>query len=243
MSDISLLLQRGWENIWKDKTIWLFSALILIDPLVHLVFPIQKIVDLPSSLLSLAVSFASFFLTFISFTGVSYVAYCIAIGNPVNLQTAFQIAKKIFWRVVALTFLLFLFFAPCLCLVFILSFKKPPQIVDFSHNISFTLFPLSIFAAMWYFLLTETIANDSGIRKSMKTAWAVFTHNFSVLAIIGVILAGALYATNISISIITMLVQNNFDFTALSKLDFISPYLSFTGNNLYSLITAIAGAV
>ena len=108
MSDISLLLKHGWENIWKDKTLWLFSALVLVEPLFLLVFPNQKNTELPSSFLVLAENFIFLSLVFISNMGTTYVAYCIMAGNPVNIQTTFQAVRKFFWRVVASAFFLFL---------------------------------------------------------------------------------------------------------------------------------------
>lgn len=243
MSEISSLLQHGWKNIWKDKILWVFSSLVLIDPVIRLVVPIQRNVDLTSSLFNLLESLAAIYFMFMSYAGVSFIAYCISIGKPVDIQTAFQAATKLFWRVIALTFLLFLFIAPCLFVVFIFSFKQPPQIADFAHNFFFMSIPLSIFAAMWYFIITETIANNSKIGKSLKTAWTVFTDNFVSLAIIGLVLAFASYTTNVSISTVTMLSQNSFDITAFSKLDFISPHLSLTDNNFYKLATTTAQAI
>jgi hypothetical protein len=240
MSEISSLFQRAWENIWKNRVLWLFSSLVLIDPLLRLVIPIQKSNDLTSSLLKLVIGFASIYFMFMSYAGVSFVAYCIAIGKPIDFQTAFQSAGTLFWRIIGLTFLLFVFVAPFLCSVFVLTFKQPPQITDFAHNFFFAAIPLSIFAAMWYFPITEMIVNGSKIGNSLKTAWTVFTHNFVKLAIIGLLTGGVFYVINLFVSMATVLVQNSFDFSALKALDFISPHLSFTGNNYYSLITTMA---
>jgi hypothetical protein len=189
MLDISSLLQDGWKNIWKNKILWGFSFLILIEPLIRLVVPVQQSVDLLSSLFNIFVSLASLYLIVMSFAGVSFITYCVAIGKPVDAQIAYQASKALFWRFVTLTFVLVLFIAPCLCSVFIFSYKQPLQIVDLAHNFFFTSIPLSIFAAIWYFVATETIANGSKIGKSLKAAWTVFTYNFSSLAIIGVLLA------------------------------------------------------
>lgn len=243
MLDISSLLQDGWKNIWKNKILWVFSVLTLIEPLIRLVFPIQKSVDLLSALFNIIMGFAPFYFRVISFAGVSYINYCIAIDKEVNFQTAYQASKTLFWRIVTLIFVLFLFSAPCYFTVFIISYKEPFQIVDFTHNFFFTLIPLSIFDAMWYFVITETIANGSKIGKSLKTAWTVFTYNFASLAIIGALLVIVFYIMNISIGVIIMLTQTSFDFTSLSKLDFISPYLSFPNNNFYKLASAVAQTI
>ena len=79
MSDVSLLLKRGWENIWKEKLLWLFGGLLLLEPLVQFI-PIQNSTGLTLSFLRLVKSFISLLLTTSSYTGVTYIAYCIAIG-------------------------------------------------------------------------------------------------------------------------------------------------------------------
>lgn len=243
MSDVFSLLRNGWENISKNKILWGFSFLVLIEPVIRLVIPYQRSSDLPILLVNLAVSITSFYLLFISDAGISYISYCIAIGEPVNAQIAYQASKKLFWRVVGLTFVLLLIVSPCVCTVFLLSFKQPPQIADFAHSFFFTLTPLSAFSAVMYFAITETIVNDSKIGKSLKAAWVVFTYHFLSLAIIGLLLAIVSYMISVSIGSTILLVQNDFDFVSLSKLDFISPQLSFTDNNFYKLAIAVFSTI
>ena len=241
-SEITSLLQHGWKNLWKNRAIWLFSSLTLIEPLIRLVVPIQKITDLPSSLLNLVVSLASVYFTFMSIAGVSFVAHCIATGWIVDFRTAFEESKDLFWRVVAFSFLLLIFIAPFACIV-AFSLWEFLQIKDIYHNLFFASIPLSVFAAMGYFPITETITSNSKIGKSLKAAWTVFTYHFFDLAITGLLLMVGLRAIIISISLASMLIQNNFDVSAFGKLDFISPQLSFPNNNLYKLIIAIPQAI
>lgn len=239
MSEISSLLRIGWGNIWKNKILWGFSFLVLLEPAISFFIPIQKSIDLPSSLFNLAVSIISLYLFFISSAGSSFVSYCIATGEPVNVQTAYRASKKLFWRVVALNLVLFLIISPYIFTVFALSFKQTAQIANFAHNFFFTLIPLSVFAALLDFAITDTIANNSKIGKSLKAAWTVFRHHFVSLATIGLLLTIISYIGNVSIGATIMITQNGFDFASLSKLDFISPPLSFTDDNFYKL--AIAG--
>jgi len=239
-SEIISLLQHGWKNLWKNKVLWLFSSLVLIEPFLRLLYPIPRNTNLASSLLNLVISIASVYFMYMSLAGISFVAYCVTIGKPIDLESAFQNSTNLFWRVVGISFLFVLIIAPCLFTVFIVSYKEPFQIVDLAHNFFFLLTPLSVFAAMVYFSITEIIANNSKIGKSLRIAWTIFTYNFISLAIIGFVLAIASYMTNISISAVTMLAQNNFDFAVLSKLDLISPHLSVTDNNVYKLVSAIA---
>jgi hypothetical protein len=239
-SQISSLLKHGWENLWKNKILWIFSALVLIDPLLRLISPIPPDRGLLSSLLYLILSVASIYFMFVSYGGVSFVGYRIAIRDSVDYETTFQNATKLFWRVVGISFFLALVMTPCLFTVFIVTYEEPFEIVDLAHNFFLTSIPLSIFVAIWYFSITETITNNSKVGESIHTAWAVFTHNFISLAVIGFILAIASYVTNISISAVTMLAQNSFDFAVLSKLDLISPHLSVTNDNVYKLASMSA---
>ena len=92
---------------------------------------------------------------------------------------------------------------------------------------------------MWYFPIIATIANGSKIGESLKTAWTIFSRNFVSLAITGLLLIILLRVMGISISMVMMLVQNDFDVSVLSKLDFLAPHLSFPNNNFYNLVTAM----
>jgi hypothetical protein len=243
MTDISSFFQLGWKNLWKEKLLWLFSGLVLIDPLLRFLIPTQTSNNFLLSLLNLVVSFVFLVVTFISYTGTTYVAYSIAAGNPVSIQETFQVAKKFFWRTFSSTclFSLFfiLFFVLCFLSIFIFYFKRSPQSSDFSYFFFFISMFFSIFAAPWYFLLAEIVVNDSKIGKSMENAWNLFIENFAVLAVIGIILSIMLYAINVTLGVTTLLIQNDFDFSALSKFNFIAPQLFFLNNNLYRLESTI----
>ena len=237
--EITLLLQQGWANLWKNKILWVFSSLVLIDPLIRLFVPIPKYDNLPSALSYLALNLFFAYLSFMSSIGILVVAYCIAIGKPIDIKTAFQSSTNIFWRVLGVIFLLFIIVSPCWVTAFIVSYKQPFQIADLAHNFFFLTILLSIFIAVSYFPVTEMIANDSKIGKSLKVAWRVFTHNFLVLASIGLGLTLTSYITSTIISMVTMLAQNSFDFAVLSKLDFISPQLTITNSNLFKLVSTV----
>jgi hypothetical protein len=241
-SEISSLLKRGWNNLWKNRILWLFSGLALIASILRLIIPNQKSDDLPSSFLNFMISLTSFYFTVIGDAGTSFVAYCIAIGNPVDFETAFQASRRLFWRIVGLTFLLLLLVAPFAC-VLVFAFWRFMQIKDIPHDIYLAAIPLSIFSALWSFTITEMIANNSRIGTSLKTAWTVFTDNFVKLAAIGLLLIGVSRVVDLSIGMATMLVQNNFDVSALSKLDFIYPQLSFPDSSFFRLMTVISQMV
>jgi hypothetical protein len=239
-AEITSFLQRGWQNLWKNKVLWLFSSFTLLSSMINLVLRNQINADLEYFPLYLAVTPVTLYFTYLGCAGVSFVAYHSAVGNLVNFSHAFQTSKKLFWRVVAFSLLPFLVLAPCACvLVFAFSSWETQRIENISKIFFLTSFPFSIISAMGYFPITETIANSSKFGKSLRTAWTVFTANFVHLAIIGLLLTGAVYLINLVISIVMMLVQSGFDMSALSKLNFFNPALSFLDNRIYSLIFVI----
>lgn len=239
MADIFSFLKTGWENIWKNKSLWGFGFLMLIEPIIHIFVPYQTSTELFSSLRSFVISLLSLYLSIWSMAGVSFISYRSAIGETVSLKAAYQSSKHIFWRVVGLMFALLLILSPFMCAVFIYSFKDPPQVTDFAHNFVVISMPLSALSAIFYFSLAEIIINDSKIGKSVKSAWIVFTRHFAVLIAIGLLLAITSYLTNIIFGAGLMVAQNNLDILSLKQFDFFSPYLSFTDNNFYTLANTI----
>lgn len=242
-SEISSLFQHGWKNLWKNRILWLFSSLILIYPLLHLIFPTQKSDNLALSLLNLALSLAAIYFTFTSLVGVSFVAYCIAIGNPVDWDTAFLESQYMLGRIVILSFVvLCMLIIPFGCIL-IFFFWQFLNIKNITHAIFLAATPLSIFSAVLYFAITEAIKNNATIRKSLRAAWTVFTQHFISLAIVGILLIIGYQMINIAVSMAVQLVENNFDVSVLGKLDFLTPVLSFPNNNLYNLIITIPQAI
>ncbi len=169
-SEITLLLQQGWANLWKNKILWVFSSLVLIDPLIRLWVPIPKYDDLPSALSYLALTLVFAYLSVLSYVGILFVAYCIAIGKPVGIKTAFQSSTNIFWRVVGAIFLLFIIVSPCWLTAYIVSYKQPFQLADLAHSFFFLTILLSIFVALFYFPTTEIIANDFKDRQKFESS-------------------------------------------------------------------------
>jgi hypothetical protein len=239
MSDISLFFRRGWENLWKEKILWLFSSLVLIDPLVRFVIPIRSNNNPLLSLLNFVISLIFLALMLVSYTGTTYVAYSITVGNPINIQETFQVGRKFFWRVIASScsyFLFFIiFFVLCLSPVFIFYFKRPPQFSDFSRYYFYISIFLSVFTASWHFLLAEVVVKDSRIGKSLENAWDLFIENFAVLAVIGITLSIMTQVVNVAVTTVTILIHYDFDFSALTQFNLIVPQLSFMDSKLYLL--------
>ena len=239
MADISSFLKTGWENIWKNKFLWGFSFLILIEPIARIFIPYQTNTDLFTSLLSLVISLVFLYLSILSLAGVSFISWRVAVGELVSLKVAYQASKHISPRIAGLIFSLFLILSPFICAVFIYSFKYPPQVTDFAHNFLLISIPLSAFSAIFYFSLAEIIIHDSKVGKSLKAAWTVFSRHFGVLIFIGLLLAITSYLINVIFGAGLMVAQNNLNILSLKRFDFFSPNLSFANNNFYILASTI----
>jgi hypothetical protein len=96
--------------------------------------------------------------------------------------------------------------------------------------------PLSIFTAWFYFLFAEIIINGFGIRKSLKNATSVFVAHFGAMALQGIIIWGTGQIISIILGMTAMLIQSNFNVTALSTLNYVHPSASFSHNNLYRFV-------
>jgi hypothetical protein len=240
-SELAFLLKSGWDNLWKNRIIWLFSSLVLIEPLLRFFLPLQRYEKLFLSFLNLVISWASLYFMFLSIAGVSFVAYCVATETSVDVKAAFQASHKLFWRSIALWFLVALAIVP-LTLIIASALWNLLLIKNLSHNYFYAAIPISVFAAMLCFPITEVIANNSSIGKSLKSSWIIFTHNFFNLSIVGFLLLIGLRVTALFISIVIFLFQNNFDISVINKFDFISPELSFP-QNMMKLVVAIPNVI
>ena len=222
--------------------IWLFSFIPFIDPLLSLYDPLPEMTDLVSASINLAAALAVFYLLLLGTVGVSFIAYCSAIEKQVDLETAFRASQTLLWRFLAISFLLLVSVAP---VVGILAFSlwQFLGIRDVDRTLILAVIPISMFTAVWYFALTETIANDTKIIPSLTSAWRVFTHNFVLLASVGLLLILGLRVMIFFISMAAVLVQTNFDVSAISKLDFLVPRLSFSNDQFNNLIAAVPQAI
>ena len=65
----------------------------------------------------------------------------------------------------------------------------------------------------------EFFAKDSGIRQSLKEAWALFTAHFGVLATLGIIMIIIYRIYSTIPGILTVLIQSGFSVASLGKLN------------------------
>ena len=235
MADVFLFLRQGWNNIWKQNTIWLFGALPIFHQL-FIAFQIEPGQNLSGSLLSLVEVLISTILSLVSFMGVPYLAYCFSIGRSSTVQETLFAIRKFSGRVIGCSCLVFLILVPYLFLAFTISTNTSTQQLELSNQFTLILFPLSIFSAMVDFSFFGFFANDSGIRKNLKAAWELFTAHFGVLAMLGIILGIMFRIFSTAAGISTLLIQSGFDLTSLSKLDYINPSMTLSRNILFVLI-------
>lgn len=242
MTDVFLFLGQGWNNIWQQNAIWLFGALPILYQLFR-AFQIEPGQNLSGLLLSLVEVLISIILSLVSFIGVPYLAYCFSIGKPATFQETLSAIRKFSARVIGCSCIVFLLLIPCLFLAFTISTNTSTQQLEIPNKFTLILFPLSIFSAMVDFSFFGFFANDSGIRKNLKDAWTLFTADFGVLAILGIILVIIFHIFSIVAGISTLLIQSGFDLTSLSKLDYINPSMSLSKNILFVLINGLGQTI
>ena len=242
MADVFLFIRQGWNNIWKQNTIWLFGAL----PILFQLFPSSQskpVQDLSDVFLPLVALLILLISTLLSMIGVPYLAYCFSIGKPASVQETLSAVRKFSARVIGCSCLGLIILVPCLFLAFTISTNTSTQTLSTSNKFILMLFPLSIFSALWDFSFFGFFANDSGIRKNLKDAWTLFTAHFGVLAILGIILVIIFHIFSIVAGISTLLIQSGFDLTSLSKLDYINPSMSLSKNILFVLISGLGQTI
>src|SRR5688572_14346562 len=242
MTDVFLFIRQGWNNIWKQNAIWLFGALPILDQLFR-TFQIEPGQNLSVLLLSLIENLISIILSLVSFIGVSYLAYCFSIGKSSTIQETLFAIRKFSGRVIGCSCLGFLILSPCLLLMLGISIDNTTQPPDISNKFILMIFPLSIFSAIWEFSFFGFFANNSGIRKSLKAAWELFTAHFGVLAMLGIILGIMFRIFSAAAGILTLLIQSGFDITSLSKLDYLNPFMSLSRNLLFVLISGLGQTI
>jgi len=242
ITDVFLFLRQGWSNIWKQNTIWLFGALPILDQL-FLAFQIEPGRDLSGSLFSMVEILISIILSLVSLIGVPYLAYCFSIGRSSTIQETLFAIRKFSGRVIGCSCLGFLILSPCLLLILGISMDNTTQPPHISNKFILMVFPLSIFSAMGSFSFFGFFANDSGIRKSLKDAWALFTAHFGVLAMLGIILVIMFRVFSAAAGISTLLIQSGLDVRSLSNLDIINPSVSLSKNILFVLINGLGQTI
>jgi hypothetical protein len=242
MAEVFLFLRQGWNNIWKQNTIWLFGAL----PILVQLFPSSQskpVQDLSDVFLPLVALIILLISALLSIIGVPYLAYCFSIGKPASVQETLSAVRKFSARVIGCSCLGFLIFSPCLFLILGISMDNTTQPPHISNKATLLFLPFSIFSALFDISFFGFFANDSGIRRNLKDAWALFTAHFGILAILGIILVIMSHLFSVAAGISTLFIQSGFDITSLSKLDYINPSMTLNRNILFILTNGLGQTI
>lgn len=239
MTDVSLFIQHGWQNIWKQKTIWLFSALSSFATLFY-ALPVKYDQSLVLSLLYLLISLIFMVLLFVSTVGVPYLAYCFSIGKPASIQDTLLAVRKFAGRIIGCSCLGVLLISPCIFLAFAISLNNSTQPSQISNTIILLTLPLSVTSSLWDFSVFGFFANDWSIRKTIKNAWNLFTSHFVVLATLGILVILVFRISSAIFGILTVLIQTGFDVASISTLNLINPSTTLDNNLLFAVLTGIS---
>lgn len=231
-------MRHGWKSIWKQKSIWLFSAITILSQLYN-VIQVKRPTELLPSLIALAVSLFFIYLFYVSYIGVPYLAYNYLIGKPVTIQETLSAVKKFSGRVIGCSCLGFLALSPLLFWVLTVSINSSTHRLEISNNTILALMPFSVFTALPQFAIVGFFENDWGIRQSLDKAWSLFKSNFSVLAILGLLLITVFRIYSVLSGILTILIQSGFDLTSISNLNALNPFASLSKNLLFVLINGV----
>lgn len=238
MTDVFLFMRHSWKNIWKQKTIWLFSSLYLVGQFSYF-FRYNKESGLFLSFILLAVNLLFLVLFFISDIGVPYLAYCFLIGKSVSIKETLFAVKKIWGRVLGCSCLGFLALSPLIIWIFAVSINRTSHTIEFSNKTMIPFLLASVFTALPEFTIVVFFENNWGIQKSLEKAWNLFISHFSVLAMLGLILTIIFKLYSAASGILTVLIQSGFDITSISNLNLLNPSASLNRNVLFLLINGI----
>jgi len=238
MADVFSFIRQGWNSVWKQKTIWLFSAIVLLNQLFN-VFPIDRNPSLALRGVLIILMLISITLSLISLIGVPYLAYRSLIGSPATIRETLSAVKKFSGRVIGCSCLGALVFFPVFFVFLVLTTDRSPLTSETSNNINWALWVLGIFAALWQFTLAAFFEHDWGIRKSLEKAWGLFKNHFVVLAVLGLILALVAQAFLTLSGVLTVLIQSGFDISSINNFNFLNPFVSLRKNLLFVLIVGI----
>lgn len=241
MADVTSFIKHAWQNIWKQKRIWLFSALTVITPFVLPTYNNGE-KNLGLLFLQLLIEFVVIILSLISFIGVRFLAYNFSIGKSATIQETLDAVNQFLWRVIGCSCIAFLLIVPCFFLVFGVALQKLPRPEALSST-TLVLMPLYIFACLGDFTIFGFFENDWGIRKSIKNAWKLYTAHFGELATLGISLIVLYRVVSALLGIVTVLAQSGFHAASLNNLNIVSPFTTLSRNPLFMLINGISEAI
>jgi hypothetical protein len=236
MKDISLFLQQGWKNIWKQNNIFLFSALPVFINLIYFFSRGRQ----ANPILLFLIPFVTLILFLANAIGVPFMAYRFLIGEPAGNHEVLVAIKKFSARWIGCSCLGLLMISPILLITYFIVGKNSSTPAEWSasYGVLFGLLLLP-FGSIFEFCLFGFFANNYDITQSLKKAWSLFTSHFWTLALLSVILDILFRGSSLLSAALTILLQNSFDVTALGQINFLNPGLLLIKNLLYIIISGI----
>jgi hypothetical protein len=236
MTDVSLFLRLGWKHIWKQNNIFFFSSLTIITQFLYFFSRGQEF----NPILGLLFSIAGLILSFINLIGVPYMAYRFLIGDPAGNRETLTAVKAFWSRLIGCSALVLLIISPILLVIFFMArmFSSTPEETRTLYNVIIMLFLLP-FGSLLDFGLFGFFHNNDGIGESLKKAWSLFVSHFWTLTILSLILIILIRGANFLAAMLTLLLQNHFDITSLSQINFLNPGVLPSNNPLYLLLSGI----
>jgi len=238
MTGTILFLHQGWKNIWKQRIIWFFSVLKVLQLLFNF-NQVKRSTDLLTNLVFLVLELVFTGLSIVGAIGIPYIAYNLLIGKFVTTSEVFSAVRKFFGRALGCSCLSLLAASPLLVWILATSINIQTRTLEIPNKVSVGLLFFSIFNALWYFTLSGFFKNNWGIRKSFSEAWLLFINHFGALAILGLLVAVVSRAYYTLSGVLTVLFQSGFTLTALSTLNVLNPSISLGKNFLFVLINSV----
>jgi hypothetical protein len=235
MTDIAFFIASGWRNIWKHKHILLFSALPILAQLIRAV-QIHAQSGVSRSPLLVVEGSISLALSFVSYVGVLYLAFCSIIDRPATVRETLFAVKKFSGRVLGFLFLSLIVVVPCFLFAIVLSTRSSTQLPAISNAITVWLLPLAVTSLIAQFVIVSFFANDWSMWQGVKEAWILFVHHIRALIILAVILLVVFRIYYTVSGVATTLIQSGFDNRSLSTLNYLDPSISLSGSVVFVLL-------
>lgn len=229
-------IKFGFENFWKEKSIWFFSAL----PFFFEIFYIIINLNLRSPFISRLYDFLDGILISICNTGIIFAAFLCVSKKSVTLQTIITGIKSYYWKGVGCKLILFLIFSPILIVLVLLFW-----IAIYQHNedlpliLIFTFVPLTVFFTISYLSMFELFNQNLGIWKSIKNGFRFFGSHIVLFVSLGIITGTIYLAFQSIITIIISILFTNSKIGGVFNFYYLFQNSSINSNPFYIIFSGL----
>jgi hypothetical protein len=239
MTDVLLFLRQGWKHIWKQNNIFLFSSLLVVTNFMYIFARGSQ----ASPFLLIFIPIVGVVFSFANFIGVPYLAYRFLIGNPAGVREALTATKTYWPRVIGCSGLILVIISPVLCILFFVASIYSSDTDRMPSAFAMLIFLFTPFNSLADFGLFGFFANNDDIGQSLKKAWSLFTSHFWTLTILSVILLILFQGSELLATILTLLLQGDFDLMSLREINLLNPGSLLTNNLLYLFISGVGSII